>query len=45
MGFDVPAVHEEMEQQNGKGRPSNEHPYGTGDAAKKTVDVIDEFLK
>ena len=42
MGFDIPAILEEMEAY--KGRPSEEHPYGTGDAARRTVEVIEEFL-
>jgi hypothetical protein len=29
----------------GVGRPSQEHPYGTGDAAKKIVDVLEGFLE
>lgn len=36
------AILEEMEAHGG--RPSEVHPYGTGDAARKTVDVIEEFL-
>jgi len=30
MGFDERAIWEEMEARAGKGRPSNEHPYGGG---------------
>ena len=26
------------------GRPSQEHPYGTGDAARTIVDVLEGFL-
>ena len=44
MGFDVTAIHEEMLHLAGKGRPSQEHPYGTGDAAMKIVDVLEGFL-
>jgi len=28
----------------GKGRPSREHPYGTGDAANKIVDALEGFV-
>jgi len=45
MGFDATAIHEEMLHLAGRGRPSQEHPYGTGDAAKKIVDVLEEFLE
>ena len=44
MGFDTTAICAEMEARAGKGRPSQEHPYGTGDAAKKIVDVLEGFL-
>jgi hypothetical protein len=42
MGFE--AIWAEMEAHAGKGRPSQEHPYGTGDAAKKIVDALEDFL-
>ena len=45
MGFDATAIHEEMLHRAGKGRPSQEHPYGTGDAAKKIVDILEGFLE
>jgi len=45
MGFDSTAIHEEMLRRAGKGRPSQEHPYGTGDAAKMIVDALEEFLE
>ena len=45
MGFDARAIHEEMLHLAGKGRPSQEHPYGTGDAAKRMVDVLGGFLE
>ena len=37
MGFDTEAICAEIEARAGKGRPSQEHPYGTGDAAMKIV--------
>ena len=37
-------IRAEMEAQTGKGRPSREHPYGTGDAARKIVDAPEDFL-
>ena len=40
MGFEKEAIWTEMEARAGKGRPSREHPYGTGDATKRTVDAI-----
>jgi UDP-N-acetylglucosamine 2-epimerase len=43
MGFE--AICAEMEARAGKGRPSREHPYGTGDAAKKIVDILERFLE
>ena len=45
MGFDTEAICAEIEARTGKGRPSQEHPYGTGDAARKIVDVLEEFLE
>jgi hypothetical protein len=45
MGFDARAIHEEMLHLAGKGRPSLEHPYGMGDAARKIVDIIEDFLE
>jgi len=42
MGFE--AICAEIEARAGKGRPSQEHPYGTGDAARKIVDVLEGFL-
>jgi len=44
MGFDTEAIWAEMTARAGAGRPSQEHPYGTGDAAKRIVDVIEDFL-
>ena len=44
MGFDTTAIWAEMEARAGKGRPSQEHPYGTGDAARKIVDALEDFL-
>jgi UDP-N-acetylglucosamine 2-epimerase len=43
MGFE--AICAEIEARAGKGRPSQEHPYGTGDAARKIVDVLEGFLE
>jgi hypothetical protein len=43
MGFE--AIWAEMEARASEGRPSREHPYGTGDAAKKIVDVLEGFLE
>ena len=45
MGFDEGAICAEIEARAGKGRPSQEHPYGTGDAAKKIIDALEEFLE
>ena len=42
MGFE--AICAEIEARAGKGRPSQEHPYGTGDAARKIVDALEDFL-
>ena len=44
MGFDTEAICAEIEARAGKGRPSQEHPYGTGDAARRIVDVLEGFL-
>ena len=44
MGLDATAIYEEMLRRARRGRPSREHPYGTGDAAKKIVDALDGFL-
>ena len=44
MGFDARAICAEIEARAGKDRPSQEHPYGTGDAARKIVDVLEGFL-
>ncbi len=44
MGFEKEAIWEEMEARAGKGRPSREHPYGTGDAARRIVDALERFL-
>jgi len=41
MGFDTEAIWEEMEARTSAGRPSQEHPYGTGDAAKKIIDTLE----
>jgi hypothetical protein len=45
MGFDTEAICAEMEARVGKGRPSRKHPYGTGHAARKIVDVLEGFLE
>jgi UDP-N-acetylglucosamine 2-epimerase len=45
MGFDATAICAEIEARAGRGRPSQEHPYGTGDAAKKIVDALEGFLE
>jgi len=45
MGFEKEAIWKEMEARAGKGRPSEEHPYGTGHAAEKIVDVLEGFLE
>ena len=43
MGFDTEAIWAEMGARAAKGRPSREHPYGTGDTARKTFDSIEKF--
>jgi hypothetical protein len=43
MGFDEEAIWAEMEARAGKGRPSQEHPYWTGNATKKIVDTLEEW--
>jgi len=43
MGFD--AIWAEMGARAGGGRPSQEHPYGTGDAAKRIIDIVGDFLE
>ena len=45
MGFDTEAICAEIEARAGKGRSSQEHPYGTGDAAKRIVDIVVGFLE
>jgi len=45
MGFKKGGHRAEMGARAGAGRPSQEHPYGTGDAAKKIVDALEEFLE
>jgi hypothetical protein len=45
MGLGATAICAEIEARVGKGRPSQEHPYGTGDAARKTVDALEDFLE
>ena len=45
MGFDTEAIWEEMEARTSAGRPSQEHPHGTGDATKKIIDALEEFLE
>jgi len=42
MGFE--AIWAEMGAHAGTGRPSREHPYGTGDAARKIVDALEDYL-
>jgi UDP-N-acetylglucosamine 2-epimerase (non-hydrolysing) len=44
MGFDKEAIWAEMEARAGKGRPSQEHPYGTGDAARRIANALEGFL-
>jgi len=44
MGFDKKAICAELEARAVKRRPSQDHPYGTGDAAKKIVDARDDYL-
>lgn len=44
MGFDKEAIFKDMERSLDKGRPSQKHPYGIGDAANKIINVIEEFL-
>jgi len=44
MGFDKEAICAEMEARAGKGRPSQEHPYGTGDAAGRIVGALEDLL-
>jgi UDP-N-acetylglucosamine 2-epimerase (non-hydrolysing) len=44
MGFDVKAVHEEMKLRAEMGRPGRKHPYGTGNAANKIIDAVEEYL-
>ena len=44
MGLEKEAIWAEMEERAGRGRPSKEHPYSTGDAARKIVDVLEGFL-
>ena len=41
MGFERAAIWKEMEERAGRGAPSKEHPYGTGDAAEKIVDALE----
>jgi len=43
MGFE--AICAEMGARVGEVRPSQEHPYGTGDAARRIVDVLQEHLE
>ena len=45
MGFDREAIWTEMGARAGAGRPSQEHPYGTGEAARKIVDALEGFLE
>ena len=45
MGFEKEAIWREMEERAGKGRPSEGHPYGTGDAARKIVEALEECLE
>jgi len=42
MGFEKEAIWREMEARAGRGRPSEGHPYGTGDAARKIVEALEE---
>ena len=44
MDFDEAAICAEIEARAGKGRPSQEHPYGTGDAAMKIVGALEGSL-
>jgi len=45
MGFDATAIHEEMLHLAGAGRPSHKHPHRTGDAARRIVDIVEEWMK
>jgi len=45
MGFEKEAIWREMEARAGRGAPSREHPNGTGNAARKIVDVPEDFLE
>jgi len=45
MGFEKEAIWREMEERAGRGAPSEEHPYGTGDAARKIVEALEECLE
>ena len=45
MGHNEEVILAEIEARIGAGQPSQEHPYGTGDAARKIVDVLEDFLE
>ena len=45
MGFEKEAIWAGMEARAGKGRPSQEHPYRTGDAARRIVDTLEGWLE
>jgi len=45
MGFDTRAILEGMLHLAGRGRPGQELPCGAGDAARRIVDIVEEWLK
>ena len=45
MGFEKEAICAEKGARAGRGRPSQEHPYGTGDASVKIVDIIERCIR
>ena len=44
IGIDIEAIYEEIERRIDLGWPIDEYPCGTGDTAKKIVDVIDDTI-
>jgi len=44
MGIGKGAIWAEMQERAGAGRPSPEHPHGTGDAAGRIVGALEGFL-
>ena len=45
MGLEREAIWAETEARADRGAPSKEHPYGTGDAARRIVDVLEDIPK